>query len=110
MPTPAVKNVTPTKVHLKQNKELTVHGEHFAGDEDGNCSVSLTSKDGFIWTPNPATGTVVSSHKITVEATPTAPEGKKKKSGTGDLTTTVTNGDGSGMSVPVSQGEEYLSD
>jgi hypothetical protein len=107
MAIPVVTNVTPTSVNLKQGTDLTIHGDNFAGNDLGECTVDLGGSNGYYWNPPQITGRVVSSHTITAHSTPHGQD--DEESGTGDLTTTVTNGDGSGTSVPQTQEETYVS-
>ena len=82
-----------------------VHGRGFAGDGAHHVSVDLSSADGFTWAPNPAVGTVVNAQWVRVTATPH--DNGKRGAGVGDLTITVTNGDGTGASNTCSQDVYY---
>jgi hypothetical protein len=114
MPKPSVRNVEPTRVILERDVELMIHGNNFAGDAGHHCAVKLESRSGHTWdTPehrgNPwHTGTVVDPNTIRVHSTPHQPHHHRYGTGLGDLTTTVTNGDGTGTSVAQPQDEEYV--
>ena len=85
-----------------------IHGKSFVGDGAGHVDVLLSCTDPHplaIWPPRPVVGKVLDVHWVEVTATPIV--GGKPAAGVGDLTITVTNGDGSGASNTSSQDVYY---
>ena len=80
--------------------EFVIHGQGFVGDKDGFVTVELSNNNGYTWKPKKAKGKVINPQHVRVRSTPGKGKGPLSgpSGGVGDLTTTVTNGDGSGKS------------
>jgi hypothetical protein len=79
-------------IKMGQETAIMVYGKRF-GEVGDKVQVYFTSTSGPVWTPSPAEGTVQANGWVLVHATPTG-RGEKDGSGSGELSTTVSNSAG----------------